>query len=482
MFTLAMKESENTNYENKNTPFLSVLVLSFHGLNAQINVYSCGYQGYQSIEKDKPAEGSGNSDSVCQMYGASASSQSYEEAVAQIEAILDKVGLFRNFEVEECGGINNAIAVTIAQESGDMDRYIIYDNDFFERVSMQTNTDWGLISILAHEVGHHLNGHTLKSGGSNHKIELQADEFSGFVLARMGCSLNDAQAAISKMLPDKASSTHPAKADRLAAIEKGWGRGNGKTITVKEIDEDINIKVIENVIEDEEIKNLITAEQVLARYIDAIGGQENITKIKTMEQITRAENAYGSSRSKTTYMSPTKMLMEMGAASFLKLGNKLYGKKNDKWELSPGSFKNPLLSEASYIFELAALVNNIDIEFVGTETEQGNTYYVLRLPLEEYSEGSEFHSMNIITTPYNYYNAETGLLDIQKTISNAKMIYKDASIEDRETTTERTTFLSDYKEVSGVLFPHHNRVGQLETKIEYKINPVINPADFEVGH
>src|SRR5690606_3988707 len=107
------------------------------------------------------------------------------------------------------------------------------------------------------EVGHHLNGHTLKSGGSNHRIELQADEFSGFVLARMGCSLGDAQAAVNKMLPDEGSATHPANADRLATIEKGWQRGNGRTIQVEEIKEEVVKKIVENKVGKEEVKILL---------------------------------------------------------------------------------------------------------------------------------------------------------------------------------------------------------------------------------
>ncbi|MGB1308600.1 MAG: hypothetical protein ACPG6B_06800, partial [Oceanihabitans sp.] len=178
----------------------------------------CGYQGYQTVDEVT---------SACDLQDATTSTNSTSDAEQVVDNILDKVGLFRNFFIEECDDINNALAVTMPLEGGDIERYILYDQDFFTKVSASTGTDWGNTSILAHEVGHHLNGHTLKSGGSNHKIELQADEFSGFVLARMNCSLEDAQSAISNLLPDKASSTHPAKKDRLKAIEKGWNRGNG---------------------------------------------------------------------------------------------------------------------------------------------------------------------------------------------------------------------------------------------------------------
>ena len=208
---------------NKIFVFLSVCITVCQSFQAQ-ELKMCGYQGYQTVEEVT---------SACDLQGASAATNSSEDAEIVVDNILDKVGLFRNFLIEECDNINNALAVTMPLEGGDIDRYILYDEAFFTKVSASTGTDWGLTSILAHEVGHHLNGHTLKGGGSNHKVELQADEFSGFVLARMGCSLSDAQSAVSNLLPDEASPTHPAKQDRLNAIEVGWNRGNGKTIVVK---------------------------------------------------------------------------------------------------------------------------------------------------------------------------------------------------------------------------------------------------------
>src|SRR5690606_36517304 len=77
-----------------------------------------------------------------------------------------------------------------------------------------------------HENGHHLNGHTLSSRGSNHADELEADEFSGFVLRKMGASLAGAQAAMRVLAEKQASATHPARADRLAHISKGWQQAN----------------------------------------------------------------------------------------------------------------------------------------------------------------------------------------------------------------------------------------------------------------
>jgi hypothetical protein len=78
------------------------------------------------------------------------------------------------------------------------------------------------MSILAHEVGHHLAGHTLRQSTNPWRDELEADEFSGFVLARLGASLAETTSAASRILPNQATPTHPSRKDRVAAIVHGW--------------------------------------------------------------------------------------------------------------------------------------------------------------------------------------------------------------------------------------------------------------------
>lgn len=79
-------------------------------------------------------------------------------------------------------------------------------------------------------IGHHLNGHTLSRQGSNHADELEADEFSGFVLRKMGASLEEAQAAMKVLSDERSSATHPGRSYRLAAISKGWGNADAQLL------------------------------------------------------------------------------------------------------------------------------------------------------------------------------------------------------------------------------------------------------------
>jgi len=183
---------------------------------------------------------SGQKTSICSYYGDNAkyhnseicgalSFTSNREAEDAVDNILSQVGLKRNFVVMECPEIENAIAINIPSDVG-MLRYIAYDRKFLNQIDNSTSTDWASISILAHEVGHHLNGHTLDGSGSTHRTELEADEFSGFVLAKLGATLEQAQSAIILLASDgdDTYSSHPSRFRRLDAIKDGFINGGGR--------------------------------------------------------------------------------------------------------------------------------------------------------------------------------------------------------------------------------------------------------------
>ncbi len=146
--------------------------------------------------------------------------ESNAEANAVMNDIMKVVGLPANFRIQ-AADVPNAAAVVLGTT-----RYILYNPKFIKKVNKNTNTDWSSISILAHELGHHLSGHTLTSEGSRPGMELQADEFSGFVLRKMGASLKEAQAAMNLLASPFGSISHPPKANRLRSIAKGWSEAD----------------------------------------------------------------------------------------------------------------------------------------------------------------------------------------------------------------------------------------------------------------
>jgi hypothetical protein len=139
-----------------------------------------------------------------------------------IDEIIRVLGLKANFEVK-AANIPNAAAVAYNGK-----RYILYNPQFFNELNEAAGNNWASVSVLAHEIGHHLNGHTIENIGSQPDNELEADEFSGFVLRRMGATVEQAQSAMKVAANYKPSLTHPGKEDRMIAIAEGWNNADAQ--------------------------------------------------------------------------------------------------------------------------------------------------------------------------------------------------------------------------------------------------------------
>lgn len=136
--------------------------------------------------------------------------------IDEINNVLSYSGLPMNFDVY-CANIQNAIATII-----DNKRYIIYDPELFFNLDKRSNSYWSSMSIVAHEIGHHLSGHTMNNNIDNHTMELEADKFSGFILFKMGATLEQATYTITLLGSETDSDSHPSKYKRIQSITKGW--------------------------------------------------------------------------------------------------------------------------------------------------------------------------------------------------------------------------------------------------------------------
>ena len=159
------------------------------------------------------------------------SEKSADEALTKI---LSVIGASKRFVLQECSNINNAVALTFNGV-----RYIMYDPEFMSELKYSSN--WTNMFILAHEVGHHINGHSvdviLSSNGMGEETslstkriqELEADEFAGFVLGRLGATLSQTQSVMKTISSDgdDSYSTHPSRSKRLNAIKKGFENSGG---------------------------------------------------------------------------------------------------------------------------------------------------------------------------------------------------------------------------------------------------------------
>lgn len=157
-----------------------------------------------------------------------------------LERILGTIGASKRFVLQPCSNTNNAVATSYRGI-----RYILYDPDFMNTLNYGNN--WGNLFILAHEVGHHINGHSLDlvlyaadavesvSLAQSRQQELEADEFAGFVLARLGGPISDANEVISKISnnSDDSYSTHPSRSKRLNAVSRGYNKSKTKSNNTK---------------------------------------------------------------------------------------------------------------------------------------------------------------------------------------------------------------------------------------------------------
>jgi tetratricopeptide (TPR) repeat protein len=153
-----------------------------------------------------------------------------KQAEDALDLILNTIGASKNFILSSCDNIDNAVAVSLKGV-----RYILYDRDFMKTVNSYTN-DWANIFILAHEVGHHINGHSrdillyvnsdIESIELSQKREqeLEADQFAAFVVSNLGAQYSDIEKIINLISSDKNDfySTHPNREKRLAAIKLGF--------------------------------------------------------------------------------------------------------------------------------------------------------------------------------------------------------------------------------------------------------------------
>ena len=164
---------------------------------------------------------------------------SEKEANKALDKILNVIGASKNFTLIPCDNINNALAITFKGE-----RFILFDGEFMRKITQLTN-NWANLFILAHEVGHHINGHTRDfllapvlddhSLADRRKEELEADEFASFIVSKLGASYAQIEETIDLIASNESDqySTHPSYDKRIAAVKKGFDRSYSSSGTSK---------------------------------------------------------------------------------------------------------------------------------------------------------------------------------------------------------------------------------------------------------
>lgn len=211
------------------------------------NIFSCGY-----------AANSNKIDLTTSLKEKSFVGNDYLENL--VDKIVALIGLSRNFIIVSYPEIRNVFAVT----NNDGIRYIVYDPNLINEINNYT-TKWSTLSILAHEIGHHLAGHTVaisKTLVEQRAKEIEADAFSGFIMYKLGASLPQALDAINLIASnnDDTYSTHPSLDKRKQSIIGGYEKARSQSSFYK-IDPNKSA---------EEYYNEASALVLSKQYIDAV--------------------------------------------------------------------------------------------------------------------------------------------------------------------------------------------------------------------
>lgn len=140
-----------------------------------------------------------------------------------IRKITQQIYISPNFIYKNCNNINNALAVINPLNNK---RYIMFDFEYLNNIS--NNDYWFKIFVLAHEIAHHINGHTIPNKQAtsilnSQQKELDCDYFAGYILFKLGASENQIFNIINN-LPDAKSDyeSHPRNYKRIDSALKGY--------------------------------------------------------------------------------------------------------------------------------------------------------------------------------------------------------------------------------------------------------------------
>jgi uncharacterized protein (TIGR02145 family) len=173
------------------------------------------------------------------MYGnkvkVNTSSMMQFESDAEVAKLVSRIMDVYNLPNRYILGASSSISNCVADKDDSGRPLILYNPDFIKKIKGYSFTssdmpkygdDWGVLLVLAHEIGHHLKNHIVNPHPdmTQREKELEADETAGYVLYLLGApSLSVAQQGLQvPQVSEQGTYTHPPRAQRLAAFNKGW--------------------------------------------------------------------------------------------------------------------------------------------------------------------------------------------------------------------------------------------------------------------
>jgi hypothetical protein len=135
-------------------------------------------------------------------------------------------------------GSSLALACENDEGNGTFRRYILYDPFAINDLAKDAGNDWLIAAIFAHEAGHVRLNHWIlrrrsatcdyvvdpddENGLSRKDLELEADEWAGRILVRLGATLEQAKDVFVRIGDEDSDECYPSRNERVDAVAKGW--------------------------------------------------------------------------------------------------------------------------------------------------------------------------------------------------------------------------------------------------------------------
>ncbi len=207
-----------------------------------------------------------------------------------------------------------------------------------------------------------------------------------------------------------------------------------------------------------EIPAGVTAETVIKKHIDAIGGETALKNVKTIAVFSNGE-IQGTALEMSIKSSSNKLAVEMKAMGMTMMKQVVNDKEaymvqqGQRKDFSGDDLKQ--MQEETGTFKELKLLTNKDVTLSGIETINGKDAYAIKNGKTTY-----------------YYDVESGL-----------KVAESKELEQAGQKMTQTTYYEDYKDVKGIKFPYITKMNvgvELEfITSEVKINEGVTDADFK---
>lgn len=192
---------------------------------------------------------------------------SVADNVAQelVKTIVVQLGMPVAFRLRAAAFGN--VAATQCQDTDPPERFLLYDPRLIKNVTPGTPNYWTLMFALAHEIGHHVNGHSVEEKDRS-RTELEADFFAGYVLARLGAPPEETSFSVGRLAELQAALGGLAAPARLAEAERGWTEGKAARLTTGSLRAALTVRA-DTYVEGEGYRSIVSTTVPVCREVCA---------------------------------------------------------------------------------------------------------------------------------------------------------------------------------------------------------------------